>query len=62
MFDNEHFTRSRSFSGWIHTLLVSRATASPWEVRTPERSGLPKVGPSAPDYGGIGAEFRVRRA
>jgi hypothetical protein len=28
MFDNEHFIRSRSFSG-THTLLVSRATASP---------------------------------
>ena len=32
MFDNEHFIRSRSFSGWTHTLLVSRATASPLEV------------------------------
>ena len=31
MFDNEHFIRSRSFSGWTHTLLVSRATASPWK-------------------------------
>src|SRR6202022_3234991 len=29
MSDNEHFIRSRSFSGWTHTLLVSRATASP---------------------------------
>src|ERR1700732_5213976 len=26
---NEHFIRARSFSGWTHTLLVSRATASP---------------------------------
>src|SRR5260370_28923920 len=26
---NEHFIRSRSFSGWTHTLLVSRPTASP---------------------------------
>ena len=32
MSDNEHFIRSRSFSGWTHTLLVSRATASPCEV------------------------------
>jgi hypothetical protein len=29
MSNNEHFIRSRSFSGWTHTLLVSRATASP---------------------------------
>jgi hypothetical protein len=26
---NEHFIRSRSFSGWTHTLLVSRRAASP---------------------------------
>jgi hypothetical protein len=31
MSDNEHFIRSRSFSGWTHTLLVSGATASPWK-------------------------------
>src|SRR5260370_41555185 len=29
IFANEHFIRSRSFSGWTHTSLVSRATASP---------------------------------
>src|SRR5216683_975045 len=28
---NEHFIRSRSFSGWTHTWLVSRPTASPKE-------------------------------
>jgi hypothetical protein len=31
MFDNEHFIRTRSFSGWTHTLLVSRATKCPGE-------------------------------
>jgi hypothetical protein len=38
MFDNEHLIRSRSLSGWTHTLLISRATASPREV--PPLSGL----------------------
>ena len=40
MSDNEHFIRSRSFSGWTHTLLVSRSTASPREV-TPDQSLWP---------------------
>jgi hypothetical protein len=29
MSDDKHFIRSRSFSGWTHTLLVWRPTASP---------------------------------
>jgi hypothetical protein len=47
MFDNEHFIRSRSFSGWTHTLLVSRATASPREVP-------PFIGPADLDVDDLG--------